>query len=65
MLKMPEFLKYPEWYTENEEFMNEIGKNDKRYTIKRDAPDFVKKSYNEYLKDILKNNNRNKTIISE
>lgn len=65
MLKMPEFLKYPEWYTENEEFMNEIGKNDKRYTIKRDAPDFIKKSYDEYLKDILKNNNRNKTIISE
>lgn len=65
MLKMPEFLKYPEWYTENEKFMNEIGKNDKRYTIKRDAPDFIKKSYDEYLKDILKNNNRNKTIISE
>ncbi|MFR5236619.1 hypothetical protein [Anaerococcus obesiensis] len=65
MLKMPEFLKYPEWYIENEKFMNEIGKNDKRYTIKRDAPDFIKKSYDEYLKDILKNNNRNKTIISE
>lgn len=65
MLKMPEFLKYPEWYTENEKFMNEIGKNDKRYTIKRDAPDFIKKRYDEYLKDILKNNNRNKTIISE
>lgn len=65
MLKMPEFLKYPEWYTENEKFMNEIGKNDKRYTIKKDAPDFIKKSYDEYLKDILKNNNRNKTIISE
>lgn len=65
MLKMPEFLKYPEWYTENEKIMNEIGKNDKRYTIKKDAPDFIKKSYDEYLKDILKNNNRNKTIISE
>ena len=50
---MPEFLKYPEWYIENEEFKNEIGCIDKRYILKKDFPDFIKKSYEEYLKDNL------------
>lgn len=49
MLKVPEFLKYPEWYEINKEFENQIGHNDKRYIIKEDAPDFIKKSYEEYL----------------
>lgn len=62
MKKMPEFLKYLEWYIENEEFKNEIGYIDKRYTIKKDAPDFIKKSYEEYLKDNLKQNNDDRLI---
>lgn len=57
MKRMPEFFKYPEWYIENEEFKNEIGYIDKRYTIKKDAPDFIKKSYEEYLKNNLEQNN--------
>lgn len=62
MKKMPEFLKYPEWYIENEEFKNEIGYNDKRYILKKDAPDFIKKSYEEYLKDNLEQNNDDRLI---
>lgn len=62
MKKMPEFLKYPEWYIENEDFRNEIGSIDKRYTIRKDAPDFIKKSYEEYLKDNLEQNNDNRII---
>ncbi len=50
MKKMPEFLKYPKWYIENKELRNKIGSNEKRYKIKKDAPDFIKKSYEEYLK---------------
>lgn len=50
MKKIPEFLKYPKWYIENKDFKNEIGNLDKKYTIKEDAPDFIKKSYEEYLK---------------
>ncbi|MDU2583272.1 MAG: hypothetical protein E7C82_06160 [Anaerococcus hydrogenalis] len=44
MKKMPEFLKYPKWYIENKDFNNEIGNLDKKYTIKEDAPDFIKKA---------------------
>lgn len=62
MKKMPEFLKHPEWYIENEEFKNEIGGIDKRYTLKKDAPDFIKKSYEEYLKDNLEQNNDDRLI---
>ncbi|MDU3688161.1 MAG: hypothetical protein E7G18_05690 [Anaerococcus hydrogenalis] len=51
MRKIPEFFKYPEWYIVNEDFKNEIGHIDKRYFIKKDAPDFIKKSYKKYLKD--------------
>lgn len=62
MKKMPEFLKYPEWYIENKEFKNKIGYIDKRYTLKKDAPDFIKKSYEEYLKDNLEQNNDDRII---
>ncbi|MCI5674997.1 MAG: hypothetical protein MR314_02365 [Ezakiella sp.] len=55
MIKMPEFLKYPEWYEENTKMKNEIGCEDKRYIIKENAPDFIK-SYAEYL-NYLKNIN--------
>lgn len=43
MLKLPEFLKYPEWYIEDKKFENEIGHNEKRYKIKENAPYFIKK----------------------
>lgn len=56
MLKMPEFLKYPEWYIENENSKNMIGNNENRYTIKNNAPDFIKESYREYVREILKEN---------
>ena len=44
MKKMPEFLKYPKWYIENKELRNKIGSNEKRYKIKKDATDFMKKA---------------------
>lgn len=62
MKKMPEFLKYPEWYTVNEEYANEIGNIDKKYSIKEDAPDFIKKSYEKYLKDNLEQINDDRLI---
>ena len=55
MLKLPEFLKYPEWYIEDKKFENEIGHNEKRYKIKENAPYFIKKSYEKYLKELNKN----------
>ena len=57
MKKMPEFLKFPEWFAVNEEYANDIGNIDKKYSIKEDAPDFIKKSYEKYLKDDLIENN--------
>ena len=52
MIKLPEFLKYPEWYEENKAYSNELGHNKKRYRIKENAPDFIKISYDEYLKEL-------------
>ena len=54
MIKLPEFLKYPEWYEEDKAYSNELGNNQKRYKIKENAPDFIKKSYDEYLKEVSK-----------
>lgn len=50
MIVVPEFLLHPEWYEEDEAYANVIGHNDKRYKIKENAPDYIKKSYEEYLK---------------
>lgn len=52
MLKVPEFFKYPEWYDKNPKYVNEIGIFPDRYIIKENAPDFIKKSYEDYLKDV-------------
>lgn len=50
MLEMPEFLKHTEWYEINKEYGNSIGNNDKKFIIKENAPEFIKKSYEEYIK---------------
>lgn len=52
MLKIPEFLKYPEWYIEDPKYSNEIGYNKGRYKIKDNAPEFIKKNFEEYLENI-------------
>ena len=50
MLKVPEFFKYPEWYDKNPKYANKVGFSPDRYIIKGNAPDFIKKSYEDYLK---------------
>lgn len=52
---MPEFLKYPKWYIENKELRNKIGSNEKRYKIKKDATDFIKKA-TKNIWNIIRNN---------
>lgn len=54
MIQAPDFLNYPEWYEENKELANEIGNSEQRYSIKENAPEFIKKSYREYLEMIHK-----------
>ena len=52
MLKVPEFLKYPEWYIENKKFITDIDHVEKRYILRNNAPDFIKKSYEDYINTI-------------
>ena len=55
MKKMPEFLKYSKWYIENKDLRNKIGSNEKRYKIKKDAPNFIKKATKNIWNIIEKN----------